>query len=324
MKRILAFLPLLLIIGCGKEHSPPIGPYPEIDRLLETGWEAFRAGDFELAEARFDSILGIDVTVPDAYLGLVWAQTRLGKYSDAEMNFAYLLAVEGKRPVVLKRSVDLEPDPSDTLGLTLLIPDTNLVSPYQFTITSKHLISESIYADTQVVQEGDSIYVVVEVDTIREYGEYLYDVVDWDKGWIKVIWSAENDSGVGPYPITSQDQLDVWYYAMEREGTPLQIDGYAAMCVMYTKAEEYSEAIVHGMATLWMDPEYEFSVIPGYLDADRIHLFLAHSYYNLGYYMKSLSEVQAVDPTFVPDTTSPTFLYELEEKIVSLLSGEGE
>ena len=322
MKRILAFLPLLLIIGCGEEHSPPVGPYPEIDRLLETGWEAFKAGDFELAEARFDSILGMDVTVPDAYLGLIWAQTRLGEYEDAEMNFAYLLAVEGKRPVVLKRSVDLDPDPSDTLGLTLLIPDTNLVSPYQFTVTSKHLLSEEIQVDTQVVQEGDSIYVVIEVDTVREYGEFVYDIVDWDKGWIKLAWSDENDTTL--IPITSDDELDVWYYAMEREGTPLQIDGYAAMCVMYTKAEEYSEAIAHGVSALRMDPEYEFSVIPEYLDADRIHLFLAHSYYNLGYYMKALSEVQAVDPTFVPDTTSPTFLYELEEKIVSLLSGEGE
>lgn len=322
MKKILAFFTLLLIIGCGEEHSPPVGPYPEIDRLYDTGWEAFKSGDFELAEARFDSILEIDVTVPDAYLGLIWAQTRLGKYEDAEMNFAYLLAVEGKRPVVLKRSVDLEPSPTDTLGLTLLIPDSNLISPQRFTVISKHLLSEEIRVDTQVVQEGDSIYVVIEVDTIREYGEYVYDIVDWDKGWIKLRWSDENDTTL--IPITSEDELDVWYYAIEGDGTPLQIDGYAAMCVMYTKSEEYGEAVAHGLSVIWMSPEYEFSVIPGYLDADKIHLFLAHSYYNLGYYIKSLSEVQKVDTTFTPDTSSSTFLYELEERITSLLSGEGE
>ena len=324
MRRILAFLPLLLIIGCGEEHSSPVGPYPEIDRLLADGWEAFKAGDFELAEAKFDSIMEIDVTIPEAYLGLIWAQTRLGEYEDAEMNFAYLLAVEGKRPVILHRSVDLEPDPSDSEGLTLLIPDSNLVAPYEFTITSTHLISESIYADTQVVQEGDSLYVIVEVDTIRTYEDFIYDIVDWDRGWIKVAWSSENDTIYEPCPISSEDEIDVWYYAMEGEGTPLQIDGYAAMCVMYSKSEDYSEALAHGIAALWMDPDYEFSIIPDYLNADRLHLFVAHAYYNLGYYMKALYEVQTVDSTFAPDTSSATFLYELEKHITELLSGDGE
>ncbi len=90
MKRLALFLGIgffvAAFVGCGVEQ----GEVPQaatVDRLLSEGWELYDAGDYEAAAAKFDSVIEMNISVPEAHLGYAWAQGQLHNLSDARPFF---------------------------------------------------------------------------------------------------------------------------------------------------------------------------------------------------------------------------------------------
>ena len=62
------------------------------DGFMANGWENFSSGEYDEAEAAFQSAAERDATQPEVYLGLGWTQLRLMDVGNAESNFQKVIS----------------------------------------------------------------------------------------------------------------------------------------------------------------------------------------------------------------------------------------
>jgi len=87
-------LAVVLCGGCGRHSTPNSTPNPAADPqaraqlLIESGNQAFVAGDFGLAARRYAAAAVIKKDDPAAYYGLGMALSKLGRDEDARAAYA--------------------------------------------------------------------------------------------------------------------------------------------------------------------------------------------------------------------------------------------
>jgi len=293
-----------------------VGPSPTFDSLVEEGWIAYRAGDFEIAVAKFDSALLFNVEVPEAYLGLGWSQAQVGQFTDALNNLSLAITLEGNRPVIEVFEEKINGDSTWMIHFLVAPLKTPLLGVPELEI-------ECIVSDTTPVRNipGKTV---------------LYDVIFLTDSTLDLAWSNENDSTViippdtiaipvVPSPPEAGDTLILNYtYYMGGE-TDLQEDAYAGISTLSSANNEELLAVINGNGVLHMDSAYFFSKDSTGANARKTHLLLAQSYYNLKLFDNSSVEVIVVDPSWAidpkNDPNSPTYLYDLLKKIEDLRGG---
>jgi hypothetical protein len=62
--------------------------------LVDEGWSAFEAGDFSVAEAKFDTAITNDPSLAEAYNGRGWSRARKRKYPLAKADFEQALSLD--------------------------------------------------------------------------------------------------------------------------------------------------------------------------------------------------------------------------------------
>lgn len=300
MRWIYGFLVILLVVvGCGTKHSNPVGSFPTVDQLVADGWDAYHNMNYETAIAKFDSAIDIDATSIVAHLGGGWSRVHLSQFRDSRANFSLAISIEGSAPVR-----DVTDEDSDVTGTPWLIEPAlqPLVGMKSLTVYSEKLES---------ITKSDTFWT-----------EVIYEVSEFTDATILLAWSADNAEELDPAPPVAEDILKVNYthYVGEDEGR--QVDAYCGEAAGYAAEEEdYEEmqlkAIISGNAVLAMDSSYVFDY-DDEIDAQKLHIILAQCYYNVKLFKNALWEVLKVDPAWVYDEESATFLYDLLKKIQSL------
>ena len=86
-----ALLLLLLSNGCGREREPGAGladPQARAQALIESGNQAFRAGNYGLSARRYAAAAVIKKDDPAAYYGMGMALSKLGRDEEARKAYA--------------------------------------------------------------------------------------------------------------------------------------------------------------------------------------------------------------------------------------------
>jgi len=295
MKKYIAAVMLFLIIGCGVENKDPVGPYSTIDGLLSDGWNAYSAGDYETAEAKFNSVVTIKADQTAGQIGLGWSRIHLSKFADAHGNFSIAISIEGERPTFDIRDEDCD-----------VVPDTSwVIRPEHKPILGlPDPIINSIRVDIDTVT-GDA-------DTTK----LIYSVVSFTDNTITVKWSEANT-----YPIITppedRDILKVSYAYYRGGENIMQVHAYCGNAAVYHAEGEYLSAIIDANAVVKISPNYVFDYYPE-IEIRKVHLLLAQSYFSAKLFDNALAEVLLLEPTWEYDRESGTFLYELQRKIQQL------
>jgi len=80
---------LALFAGCNPEN--PDLPDPKLPAgYCQDGWDAYEAGDYELALENFQAAIDLDVTYPEGYLGAGWAMIHMADYWLIADNYFYM------------------------------------------------------------------------------------------------------------------------------------------------------------------------------------------------------------------------------------------
>jgi len=128
-----------MISGCShKSDDIPTAP-ESVESLINDGWDAFQAGDYDQAILNFEQTLKRNVDPElsiNAYRGLGWTYSRIEKYAQAITNFSFVISLETvntkKLPVVSLDKVVARaiPDTADVRfnGEWQLLTDSYIVS----------------------------------------------------------------------------------------------------------------------------------------------------------------------------------------------------
>jgi hypothetical protein len=79
-----------------------------VERLLTDGWNLYEENNYEGAKAKFDSVIEIDASVVDAYLGSGWCNMHTSDFAVAHTRFSIAIALEGTRPAIDLYGVDVD------------------------------------------------------------------------------------------------------------------------------------------------------------------------------------------------------------------------
>lgn len=100
---IAATASIILSAGCGdgKSSKPVVRTYEE---MIETGWEDFRAGDYNSALVEFKFALSLDVTRYEAFSGVGWSYAMIDSFYPSR--YALLECLE-RNPVLVDPLIGL-------------------------------------------------------------------------------------------------------------------------------------------------------------------------------------------------------------------------
>lgn len=299
---IFSLLIVLLIASCGKKHGDPVGPYPTVDQLLKDGWAAYLAADYDLAIAKFDSVVNMKADTSEAFLGLGWSQAQNGQFTEGLSNFSLAISLEGIRP-----ALEVLAEDSDDITVASATDTTWYIKPLNTPLLGVPEMTVKVFGDTLI--HPDSLF-----------DEVLYDVVGLTDSSITIKWNS--DFAVDTFFLAPDSAdlvvLNYSYLDVSIGETEIQVDAYAGMATLTSAQNEELQAIINGNGVLQMDNTYSFSHDPTGATAWKIHVLLAQSYYNLALFLNACGEVTILDTSWVCDPNSPTYLYDLQQKIESL------
>jgi hypothetical protein len=293
---------VIFVTSCGKKHGKKIGPFPTVEQLLLDGWAAYLVGNYDLAIAKFDSAVTIKADESEGYLGLGWSQTQSGLFTESLSSFSLAISLEGIRPVV-----EVFDEDSDVSAGTLWV-----IEPQNRPFLGMPDLTIKSITDP--------------LDTLSS-DEVFYDVVGFTDSTITLTWSPQNDSPTGRPPDSAgvyDDSLLVSYSYLNTSvaETEIQVDAYAGMATLASANNEELLAILSGNGVLQMDNGYFFSKDSTGANARMTHILLAQSFYNLKLFESTSGEILIVDPSWATDPrndpNSPTYLYDLQQKIEEL------
>jgi len=81
----------VLLVGCGRERAPATtaqDPAARAQELIESGNQAFRAGNYGLSARRYAAAAVIKKDDPAAYYGMGMALSKLGRDEEARKAYA--------------------------------------------------------------------------------------------------------------------------------------------------------------------------------------------------------------------------------------------
>ena len=297
MRKLFAvpILALALLAGCGEKAGSPVGPYPTVERLLLDGWNTYRRGDFEGAKVKFDSAVDINATETGAHIGAGWSKVHLSLFRDAKTNLSIAVSLEGPNPVVPVQAEDPIVTDSAWVVKPLNLPVLG--------VTDKTVKGKGERQSTS----GDAVY-----------ADIIYEVVYLTDSTITLKWSDENDLAIIPSPPDSSDILELYYAYYTGQSVSLQEDALSGKAAAYAANGEDLQAIIDANAVLKCNPDYVFSH-DSTITKERLHIILAQAYFSQKLYDNALDEVLVLDPDWVYNRNSPTFLYALQKKIQELM-----
>ena len=84
----------IFFISCDEGSKPDYlsEPAPNVENLLESGWQLYNDGSYNDAYAKFLQASERDASIPQVYLGLGYASFQLGDLEDAVSNFQKTIA----------------------------------------------------------------------------------------------------------------------------------------------------------------------------------------------------------------------------------------
>jgi|GEM_PF-2810255 len=91
---IVAIGVLLVMTSCDDDSKPDYlsEPAPNVENLLQSGWESYTNGDYSTAYDDFTQASERDASVPQIYLGLGYASLQMGELEQAVSNFQKTIA----------------------------------------------------------------------------------------------------------------------------------------------------------------------------------------------------------------------------------------
>lgn len=89
--RYFLFVPLLasaaFLWSCGEENKGPSQPTGNINELIQQGWTAFAAREYDTAVARFTEAKSLDASRTEVYAGLGWSQLKADNLEASQREF---------------------------------------------------------------------------------------------------------------------------------------------------------------------------------------------------------------------------------------------
>ncbi|TES89702.1 MAG: hypothetical protein E3J87_11445 [Candidatus Cloacimonadota bacterium] len=310
-------IPFILLSGCGEKVSSPPNPVPEISRLLEEGWQAYSNGNYVTAIAKFDTVIEIDASKTEAYIGKGWSSFRTGDFGAGLGLFSFAISSEGKSPAV---PVYEETNIADTTWSESLWVSPNDIDSVALITT--HFLPIMGMLDTIVT--WDFVY----IDTSLTSPETTYlsltsSIVSFSEQNILTTVPLDIDTLDSIPPVLDSVSITYSYVYLDTTTpvTVFQKDAYAGESGIYKASNDENKAIFSAATVIFSDSTYSFSVDAAneqYATAKNLHILLARSYYNVKLFYNAVDEVLFLDPTWVYYPFAPQFLYELAKKIEEL------
>ena len=328
MKRLIISIGVIILLaGCGQEHGSAVSPAPITPNLLDRGWSAYQSGNYETAEATFDSVITIDADNFEAYLGTGWSAVQLSDFREALRVLSIGLGLTGNSPTIEKDNVPIFAENSWTIKIPNLagilsnqivavVHDTAVYDSSGNNLTQyRNFPGQSVYYDV-VYFTDSSITVTWNADKNPSILEFPDDFIHPD------LNSYPDTFNVMPLPPESTDDITFDYIEYKGgSGDTSQADIYACRTALYSGNRDYYRSIASAKACLLLDSAYKFEYDSTNVNAQNLHKIIAYSCYNLKFYQNAADEVHNyLDTSWVWDSTKTTALYDLESKIEALLN----
>jgi len=254
---------LIFLLGCGMEKFTGYVTPPDVDSLLVRGWNYYDRGEFDKAEASFDSVIAIDVSQLLALVGLGWVKLETNNYYDARSFFS--LTATGEEASLIRRVFN-EKIPSNEIITTDSFPyntnwaiyveypgiiDVKDATILRFNIENGDTVITSVKSVSPKYFTDSLIY--FKTDTVPDPTDTLLMVVA---------------NYVSYFPSTVSDTFE-W--------------AYAGMGLANLADEENGEVAVFLGALLKYDSTFVFPHWP-YTNADNLYGALAYAFFRLGLY----------------------------------------
>ncbi len=343
MKRFYSLVLLVVLgtftwTGCGVERRAVPSPV-DIDSLLARAWSSYDALNFDVALARFDSVLTLLATDPSPYFGKGMILGFEGNYTQAH-NFLNLSVFAAGQ------SGDLFV-PSDTFGfsssayvngqyaIALPTEKTPLVYPVSATYVLRYwyeFIEEDPntgQVDTLVAEipqytpmnltyfTTDTAFFTPPADTT------IPDTADWP------IPAVAPDSGfVFTDTIPYADRMVLFSYYYIRPGVQYETDipilAYGANAGAYLAEEDFVSAMRNARVATLLKDSLSMDHYPYFTQAN-IYLIEAYSAFRLGLFQNAVDAILHVDPTWTPpeDPSDPDSYWDILGKLEALVQEYG-
>ncbi len=306
MKKILLAVALIsfIAVGCGVKNATTFPPPEDPQAVLDTAWSRYDSLDFATAKAKFEKVIRMDNTIPEAHLGLAWSEVALNRPDLAQSAFSFAMILSGgsmAQPVFHEIIL-----PSDT-------------DRYWFEIDT---VAGAV--DTFTVVELQHRPVIgVSSASINYVNQTLREITD---STITIAAQIINDSVAGPH---IKDTLVVNYFIFKNvaDSDSVQVNlfahiGTAVAAASNTEGKYLMTAIAYANAAVKHGVPRGFVHYP-YINETGTRLVLAESYFWSGLMANCVRELKIIDPnwTFNGDPYDPDnywiILNKLNEEIGS-------
>ncbi|MEA1912551.1 MAG: hypothetical protein U9N06_01785 [candidate division WOR-3 bacterium] len=357
-KLLIPLFVLVLIIGCGEKYDNPVGPYPTdiegiVDSLIVKGWRAYKDGDYDLAYARFDSLVKIQSDNTEGYIGRGFSLLQEEKFEDALTSFDFATYLEGS-PISKVEKVDLnwENLTSDSLFYRWSPMKTPLLGLLDPTIVAFLPSSWWVHVKFDTVGKSrdyeyttsDTFEFKLRVDRFTQNGivtpsVLLADSIWMDSLWypdstkVTVVWDTTSTSIYIPAPGEDPEvEAGYAYLSTEEMSTlaALALVGEAQADQLLNRSEGAPlMSTIYARAVLSVFPEdnpieadSSIRYVDPLLTSENVRILLAQDYFYLKMYLNALWQVWILDPESKEDPSLdpslPDFVYNLGKKIEGL------
>ena len=284
MKKILlaAVLISFVAVGCGVKSTTTFPPPEDPYAVLDTAWTEYDGHNFSTAKAKFEKVIRMDNTIPEAHLGLAWSEVALNRPDLAQSAFSFAMILSGgsmAQPVFHE---------------IILPTDTNR---YWFEIDT---VGGTVDTFTVVELQHRPI-IGVSSASINYVNQTLREITD---STITIAAELAGDSLTGP---RLKDTLVVNYFIFRDVSDTSSIHanlfahiGTAVAAASNTEGKYLMTAIAYANAAVMHRVPESFAHYP-YIDEIGTRLVLAESYFWSGLMANCVRELKIIDPTWTFD-----------------------
>ena len=328
-------LPLLLVVSitwnCGVK-TRPVQPPVNVDKLLNRAWSAYDALDLDLALARFDSVLSLDATRAEAYLGKGMIMGLNGDFNRAHqfLNLAVFAVGQSGDLFIPSDTVPISPNAFVDGNYVVALPPER--TPLIFPVSGVYVL-EFLYRFVE--QDTSSGQLDTVIGTFPQFQSLTITAFTNDSIFFTPPdTTVPSDTASWPIPTVAPDSgyvfvdtipsanrfLALAYYYL-RPGIQYDSDvpilAYGANAGAYLAEENYEGALRSAREAVFLQDSFAFTHYPEFT---RNHILWIEAYasYQLGFLAHSVEVLSLLDPSWTPpeDPYSPeahvAILQELE------------
>ena len=304
MRKILIAVTFLsfILAGCGVKNATTFPPTENPKAVLDTAWARYDSLDFQIAKEKFEKVIRMDNTIPQAHLGLAWSEVALNRPDLAQSAFSFAMILSGgsmAQPVFHEIIL-----PSDT-------------DRYWFEIDTTISDTQTVIDTFTVVELQHRPIIGVSSASINYVNQTLREITD---STITIAAQISNDSVTGPH---IKDTLVVNYFIFRDvpDTDSIQVNlfahiGTAVAAASNTEGKYLMTAIAYANAAVKHGVTSGFVHYP-YIDEKGTRLVLAESYFWSGLMANCVRELKIIDPTwsFNGDPYDPDNYWIILEKL---------